>query len=211
LANDASMLSDLAIIVGGSSRTVRRPLTSQQRGTSRHPPNKRLLQTKLPTYVPTSSQRSIAVDEMPALLRGVIGLPLSHAWRGHGSALFLELGALRNQGRSRLPRGHPRNPRGEAGVMIEWSWRIERRRSIQAGSWSSERRIDAAVRGLVGPSLTEIAVTGRLPELSLTLSDGRCVPRPALALKAESEPLLACRVSLTGYVSRSFLANRLGE
>ena len=59
--------------------------------------------------------------------------------------------------------------------MIEWSWRVERARSIEAGSWSTDRRIDGAVSRLRGPRVTELAVTGRLPELVVGLSDGRWV------------------------------------
>ena len=59
--------------------------------------------------------------------------------------------------------------------MIEWSWRIERARSIAVGSWSTERRIKAAIPGLIGPKISEISVAGRLPELVVALSDGRWV------------------------------------
>jgi len=56
--------------------------------------------------------------------------------------------------------------------MIEWSWRLEGRRSINAGSWSSERGITIGVRSLKGRHLIGIAVVGRLPELVLQLSGG---------------------------------------
>jgi hypothetical protein len=59
--------------------------------------------------------------------------------------------------------------------MIEWSWRIERARSIAVGSWSTNRQITAAISGLIGPKVKEISVAGRLPELVLALSDGRWV------------------------------------
>ena len=59
--------------------------------------------------------------------------------------------------------------------MLEWSWRVERARSIEAGSWSTDRRIDAAVARLRGPRVSTLAVVGRLPELLLGLSDGRWV------------------------------------
>jgi hypothetical protein len=59
--------------------------------------------------------------------------------------------------------------------MIEWSWRVERARSIEVGSWSTEQRIDAAIARFTGPTVTEVTVTGRLPELLIGLSDGRWV------------------------------------
>ena len=56
--------------------------------------------------------------------------------------------------------------------MIEWSWRIEKARSIQSGSWSSERRITSTVRALKGRRILNVAVEGRLPELNLRLNTG---------------------------------------
>lgn len=66
---------------------------------------------------------------------GLIGLPLSHLWRGYGSAIFLEFGHLTPRTRRS---GEAGNPCGEFGLMIEWSWRIENIVSILCGSWSEE-------------------------------------------------------------------------
>jgi hypothetical protein len=65
----------------------------------------------------------------------LIGLPLSHVWRGYGSAIFLEFGRLTPRTRRS---GEAGNPRGELGLMIQWSWRIEDTVSILCGSWSQE-------------------------------------------------------------------------
>ncbi len=111
-----------------------------------------------------------------ALVATIVGLPVARAWRGHGSAVFLELGKLRagTQRVSERARG-PAGQFGEATIMIEWSWRVERRRSIQFGSFSSETRIDSGIASLVGPTVVAVSVVGRLPELVLSLSDGRWV------------------------------------
>jgi hypothetical protein len=126
------------------------------------------------------SRRVVSADEFHDLTRSIVGLPISHAWRGYGSAVFLELGRLRRRpvlrqvsGLSR--RRSPPNPKGESGVMIEWSWRIERAQSIAVGSGSSERRLNAAIPRLIGPKVSEISVVGRLPELIMALSNGRWV------------------------------------
>lgn len=74
---------------------------------------------------------------LAAFAAPLIGLPVAHSWRGYGSAIFLEFGALTAQTRMN---GTPANPRGEMGLMIQWSWRIEGRRSILCGSWSDEAR-----------------------------------------------------------------------
>ena len=59
--------------------------------------------------------------------------------------------------------------------MVEWSWRVERQRSIAFGSWSSDRRIDAGIERLAGPRVTDVTIAGRLPELVIALSDRRWV------------------------------------
>ena len=107
-------------------------------------------------------------QEATTLLGTLIGLRASYAWRGYGTALFLEFGRLR-----RTSRLH--HPVGEAGAMVEWSWRVERQRSIAFGSWSSDRQIDAGIERLAGPHVTDVTITGRLPELVIALSDRRWV------------------------------------
>jgi hypothetical protein len=120
-------------------------------------------------------KRTVAYDHFVELTRPLIGLPVSHSWRGHGSALLLELGRLRRVASTRLAREarRPINPKGEAGVMLEWSWRVEGARSIQVGSWSSDRRIDTGIAALTSRHVIDIRVEGRLPELIVGLSVGR--------------------------------------
>src|SRR5512135_1837095 len=112
-----------------------------------------------------SSKRPVTEARFAELIAPLIGKRITHSWRGHGSAIFLELGLL-HQSRSR------RQPHGEATIMIQWSWRIEKARSIQTGSWSSERRITSGVRALKGRRIVDVAVEGRLPELNLRLNAG---------------------------------------
>ena len=99
------------------------------------------------------------------LTRPLVGLPVSHSWRGFGSAIFLELGALKSTGEGR-------EPRGRVSVMLQWSWRVESARAIRFGSWSGERRITNGVQSLPGRRVVDVGVTGRLPELVIALSDG---------------------------------------
>lgn len=60
----------------------------------------------------------------------LIGKPVSHIWSGHGSAIFIEFGELTirtNEDKNTA------QPFGELSLMIEWSWRIERPKSILGG------------------------------------------------------------------------------
>jgi hypothetical protein len=105
---------------------------------------------------------SISAGEFESLTRPLIGLPVSCPWRGCGSAIFLELGSL-----ARRP---SRGSRGEASIMIEWSWRVERRRGIRFGSWSGSRKITLGISSLQDHLIEEISLVGRLPEISIRLS-----------------------------------------
>jgi hypothetical protein len=100
---------------------------------------------------------------------GLVGLPLSHLWRGYGSAIFLEFGRLTPGIRAS---GEAADPSGELGLMIEWSWRIENRTSILCGSWSDEPLWKPTFDLLAGQTAVEVSLFGRLPEVSLALSGG---------------------------------------
>jgi hypothetical protein len=104
------------------------------------------------------------IDQFCAAARG---LAVSHIWRGYGSALFVELGALTPRV---LRDGKTGNPSGELGPMIEWSWRIEDARSILCGSFSDEVLWQPTFELLVGQQVIDVSTFGRLPELMLSLS-----------------------------------------
>lgn len=99
----------------------------------------------------------------------IIGQPIAHVWRGHGSALLIEFGNLTQ---STKRDGSPGQLRGEITLMVEWSWRIEKTRSIVGGSWSSERRWPSMFKKLIGATVTEFELFGVLPEVMVTLSNG---------------------------------------
>jgi hypothetical protein len=102
----------------------------------------------------------------------LVGMSLTHTWRGHGSAIFLEFGALAQRTRRDGP---PGEPRGELSAMIQWSWRIEGRNSIICGSWSDDAIWEAALLQLRGSTVTNVEVFGKLPELAMELSNGHRV------------------------------------
>jgi hypothetical protein len=91
-------------------------------------------------------------------IKPYIGLRINRSWKGHGSALFLEVGNLKNG-------------KGEITIMIEWSWRVEKDNSIWFGSWSEEETIIDNVPKLIGYEIKSVSLFSRLPELSISLSD----------------------------------------
>ncbi|WP_126665459.1 hypothetical protein [Croceibacterium ferulae] len=96
------------------------------------------------------------------------GISVSHAWRGHGSAIFLEFGKLTPKLREDGTTG---NPDGELSLMIEWSWRIEEADYIACGSSSEEKVWRPWLAKLIGKVVLDVTLFGRLPELMLTLTD----------------------------------------
>jgi hypothetical protein len=56
--------------------------------------------------------------------------------------------------------------------MIEWSWRIENAVSILCGSWSEEPLWEPTFDLLRKKSVVELSLFGRLPEISIALTDG---------------------------------------
>jgi hypothetical protein len=111
----------------------------------------------------------LALDTFNRITGELIGQPVSHVWRGYGSALFLEFGRLTPRARRD---GSQTNPDGDFTLMIEWSWRIENATSIICGSWSEEQLWVPAFDHLRDALVVAITTFGRLPEIDVELSNG---------------------------------------
>ncbi len=114
----------------------------------------------------------------------LIGLPLSHLWRGAGSAIFLEFGRLTERTYLRRDGTSP-NPLGEFGLMIQWSWRIEDKKSIMCGSWSEEPLWEPTFDRIRKKAVSDLSIFGRLPEIVVALSDDLYV---SSFMTAEGDP-----------------------
>jgi hypothetical protein len=112
-------------------------------------------------------------EQFHALTRPLVGMPVSHTWRGAGSAIFLELGALTTFTRTVRKLGKVESLQGEVSLMLCWSWRVESPGAIQFGSWSDDPRITRGVASLEGHTILDVQLEGRLPELVLTLDRKR--------------------------------------
>jgi hypothetical protein len=106
----------------------------------------------------------ISADEFQKLTRPLVGMRLSKVWRGFGSAVFFEFGKLNLNG--------TRRGKGEGTAMVEWSWRVEKVRSVMFGSFSGERKIANGLQSLVSRKILDVVVEGRLPEIIIHLSGG---------------------------------------
>ena len=85
----------------------------------------------------------LSEQEFRDCVRPLQGMPVSLAWKGYGSAVFLELGQLLP------PEGiRARHERGEACLAIAWDWRVENASSVLFGSSDSGPEIEAGILGL---------------------------------------------------------------
>lgn len=97
----------------------------------------------------------------------LIGLPIGHAWKGYGSAIFLELGSLAPP---RSERFH--HPRGERCIALEWEWRVELGSHVLFGSSNSRPEIAERITELEATVVQAIQEFGDVPELLVSLSSG---------------------------------------
>lgn len=136
--------------------------------------------------IKTTKQSVIDLEDFEKLTRPMLGLPVSRVWQGYGSAIFLEIGNLTLEKKRSRKDGKTRSSyKGDYGVMIEWSWRVERSRSIYFGSWSTDQVIENRLAKLKNRTIEGVEATGRLPELMIRLSGGLWVHSFAIA---ESQP-----------------------
>lgn len=139
----------------------------------------------------TPGRAPLTREQFHALTRPLLGMPVSHTWRGAGSAIFLELGALTTVTRTSRKRGEMTYVEGEVSLMLEWSWRVESPGAIRFGSWSEDPRITRGVASLEGHTILDVELEGRLPELVLTLDRKRWLHT---FMTAEGQPAWAIRL-----------------
>ncbi len=103
------------------------------------------------------------------------GMRVSRPWKGHGSAIYLELGEL-----SEVPIFRRGRVTGEACISIEWDWRLEFSSSIVGGSSSSNPEIHELLKLLREATITSIEIVGQVPEIAVRLSTGHILRSMAM-------------------------------
>jgi hypothetical protein len=117
-------------------------------------------------------KKSVKISSVSDAVAAMLGMKISHVWRGNGSAIFLELGKTVTRTRI-LKNGKKLKSRyGRFSVMIEWGWRIEKMRSIYAGSSCSDIILNNRIKKLEGETIDCLSFDGRIPELYLKISGG---------------------------------------
>lgn len=112
----------------------------------------------------------ITIDEFNRLVKPIIGMPISLAWKGYGSALFLEIGQLHEIGDRRQ-----NVPDGEISISPNFEWRIEQKNRVVCGSSSKLSFIEEKIKVLNGLEISEICVEDDTRELKIKLANGMIV------------------------------------
>lgn len=113
------------------------------------------------------SRSPLTLAEANLLIRPVVGLPVSLPWKGHGSAIFLELGNL-----APLTRPRQRRQDGDVTIYIGWDWRVEKGARVLYGSSNSKPEIEDGIESLAGVTIKNLSIQGSVPELSIEFSNG---------------------------------------
>jgi hypothetical protein len=95
---------------------------------------------------------------------------VSYSWFGDYSALYLEIGDLKEQfKKDGTKRDHPI---GAITLYTGFGWRIEGPRSIIGGSESAKSNQKQLANKLIKSTITSIETIGRISELSIGFSNG---------------------------------------
>jgi hypothetical protein len=121
------------------------------------------------------------VEEFPMLIAPLVGLRVALPWKSYGSMVFLELGQLTAVDSTR--RDHLV---GEATISVTWDWRVEHNSSVLYGSSNTGPRIERGLSGLLGVTIASMSVAGRVPELTVSFSNGH-VLRSMIMVTGEPE------------------------
>lgn len=114
----------------------------------------------------------ISREKASRMLSTTCGMRITRPWPGYGSTMMLELGKLRTEV-LHTRKGIRRSRKGQVSLMIDPNWRVEKRYSISFASGFTEKRRNAGIEMLADRRINEIVVMDCLPELQLSLDDGR--------------------------------------
>ena len=104
----------------------------------------------------------------------ISGFKITRVWLGYAHALFLECGRLKKE---RIPtkKKSEWSTNGQVTFMLDGIWRVEKKRSIDFGMYSSDRVLNNRTRNLAGCRISSVLTTNKIPELSIELDDGRTI------------------------------------
>ncbi len=113
----------------------------------------------------------VSLKEFHELTSSLVSLPISRPRGGYYRTALFHLGNLTERpfrdGRAILE--------GEASLMLEWDWRVEKGKAIWFSSRNCVTKREKGLASLTGETLRSVMVEGRLPELVIELSNDRWI------------------------------------
>ena len=106
----------------------------------------------------------ISEERAIELLKIIEGAEITSAWRGYGSAIFVEFGNLSK-------RSGAKHEQGEQTLAVEWSWRLEGSDSVLVGSFDENAKMSDFPDMVVGKIVKSVLIFTGLKEIQLELSD----------------------------------------
>ncbi len=103
------------------------------------------------------------IGNIKSYLDDIKGLPVSLAWKGHGSAIFLELGELEKKRQI--------HENGEVSIYVSWDWRFELGKNVLFGSSNSSPEINKKIKEIKGKVIDNVKITGAIAELEVAFTD----------------------------------------
>jgi hypothetical protein len=121
--------------------------------------------------------KAIASKRFQKITSPMVGLRVSKPWLGYANTFFLELGALHFEAMPILPstkrfKLKTKTLRGQAGVMIDSDWRVERHGRFAFGRGSMDGHISAGFKEIRRRRVQSVALSQCGPELFLELEGG---------------------------------------
>lgn len=109
------------------------------------------------------TKEPISVQKVKKDLQQIVDKKISRAWKGYGSALFLELGELHNE-LAWAKGGKPTtSATGEWTLSSEGAWKlVKSKRVVLDAQNASNSEITLFIKQLEGLSITSIKVTSKL-------------------------------------------------
>ncbi len=118
----------------------------------------------------------LSLEQANRLIAPLFAQPISRAWKGYGTAIFLEIGKL-----TQIDALPDQDAKGEFSIYIGWDWRVEDGARVRFGSANTRSEMASGLATLVGLTLSGLAIQGPVPEIVLTLSNGQRLISAAMA------------------------------
>ncbi len=106
------------------------------------------------------------IKDIELYLEEINGLPVSLAWKGYGSMVFLELGQL-----EKIQANGQIHENGEVCISVSWDWRFEQGTSVLFGSSNSSPEIDDGIKVFKDKIIEYVKTVGEVQELEVGFSD----------------------------------------